>query len=75
MTMREAAEFKALFTPFTLAGKRLRNRITHASMSLLATPAGHVTERLVQYHANRDRTAWHDAPSIRAATGTGLAAR
>ena len=51
--MREAAEFAALFTPFTLAGKRLRNRITHASMSLLATPAGRVTERLIQYHANR----------------------
>ena len=51
--MREAAEFAALFTPFTLAGKRLRNRITHASMSLLATPAGRVTERLIQYHVNR----------------------
>jgi 2,4-dienoyl-CoA reductase-like NADH-dependent reductase (Old Yellow Enzyme family) len=52
MTMREA-EFAALFTPYTLAGKRLRNRITHASMSLLATPAGRVTERFIQYHANR----------------------
>ena len=51
--MRDAAEFTALFTPFTLAGKRLRNRITLASMSLLATPAGRVTERLIQYHANR----------------------
>ena len=51
--MREAAEFAALFTPFTLARKRLRNRITHASMSLLATPAGRVTERLIQYHVNR----------------------
>jgi 2,4-dienoyl-CoA reductase-like NADH-dependent reductase (Old Yellow Enzyme family) len=51
--MRQAAEFAALFSPFTLAGKRLRNRITHASMSLLATPAGRVTERLIQYHVNR----------------------
>src|SRR3984885_6148440 len=51
--MREAAEFIALFSPFELAGKRLRNRITHASMSLLATPAGHITEKLIQYHANR----------------------
>jgi hypothetical protein len=51
--MRETAEFAALFTPFTLAGKRLRNRITHASMSLLATPSGRVTERFIQYHANR----------------------
>ena len=51
--MRETAEFAALFTPFTLAGKRLRNRIAHASMSLLATPEGRVTERFIQYHANR----------------------
>jgi 2,4-dienoyl-CoA reductase-like NADH-dependent reductase (Old Yellow Enzyme family) len=51
--MPETAEFAALFTPFTLAGKRLRNRITHASMSLLATPNGRVTDRLIQYHANR----------------------
>jgi 2,4-dienoyl-CoA reductase-like NADH-dependent reductase (Old Yellow Enzyme family) len=51
--MREAAEFHALFTPFTLAGKRLRNRITHASMSLLSTPQGRVTDRMIQYHANR----------------------
>jgi len=51
--MRETAEFAALFTPFALAGKRLRNRITHASMSLLATPDGRVTDRLIQYHANR----------------------
>ena len=51
--MREAAEFIALFASFNLAGKRLRNRITHASMSLLATPAGRVTDPLIQYHANR----------------------
>jgi len=51
--MRETAEFAALFTPFHLAGKRLRNRVVHASMSLLATPAGRVTGRMIQYHANR----------------------
>lgn len=51
--MRQTAEFHALFTPVTLAGKRLRNRITHASISLLSTPAGQVTDRMVQYHANR----------------------
>jgi dimethylglycine catabolism A len=51
--MRDTADFAALFTPFELAGKRLRNRITHASMSLLVTPAGRVTDRLIQYHANR----------------------
>jgi 2,4-dienoyl-CoA reductase-like NADH-dependent reductase (Old Yellow Enzyme family) len=52
VTMPEA-DFTALFNPFELAGKRLRNRICHASMSLLATPAGRVTDRMIQYHANR----------------------
>ena len=52
-SMRETTDYTALFTPFELAGKQLRNRITHASMSLLATPAERVTERLIQYHANR----------------------
>ncbi len=51
--MHQTADFRALFSPFTLAGKRLRNRITHASMSLLSTPAGRVTDRFIQYHANR----------------------
>ena len=51
--MQATADFTALFTPFELAGKRLRNRIAHASMSLLVTPAGRVTDRLIQYHANR----------------------
>lgn len=51
--MPETADFTALFTPFELAGKRLRNRIVHASMSLLVTPAGRVTDRMIQYHANR----------------------
>jgi 2,4-dienoyl-CoA reductase-like NADH-dependent reductase (Old Yellow Enzyme family) len=47
------SDFHALFTPFTLAGKTLRNRVVHASMSLLATPQGRVTDRMIQYHANR----------------------
>lgn len=47
------SDFHTLFTPFELAGKSLRNRIVHASMSLLATPAGRVTDRMIQYHANR----------------------
>jgi hypothetical protein len=51
--MQRTADFNTLFSPFTLAGKRLRNRITHASMSLLSTPAGRVTDRFIQYHSNR----------------------
>src|SRR5215813_15107771 len=51
--MPAPTDFAALFTPFELAGKQLRNRIVHASMSLLATPQGRVTDRFIQYHANR----------------------
>ena len=46
-------DFAALFTPFTLAGKTLRNRIAHASMTTLSTPQGKVTEREINYHASR----------------------
>ncbi len=49
----EDSDFTALFTPFRLAGKTLRNRITHASMTTLSTPEGRVTDRQIQYHANR----------------------
>ena len=47
------SDFHSLFAPFQLAGKTLRNRVVHASMSLLSTPAGRVTDRMIQYHANR----------------------
>lgn len=53
MSASDSRDFSALFTPFPLAGTRLRNRIVHASMSLLATPQGRVTESMIQYHANR----------------------
>jgi dimethylglycine catabolism A len=51
--MRKDSDFTTLFTPFTLAGRTLRNRITHASMSLVATPQGRVTDSMIQYHVNR----------------------
>src|SRR5690348_12432961 len=51
--MDQTPAYPALFSPFELAGKRLRNRITHASMSLLSTPGGRVSERMIQYLANR----------------------
>jgi 2,4-dienoyl-CoA reductase-like NADH-dependent reductase (Old Yellow Enzyme family) len=41
--------------PFSLAGKRLRNRIVHASISTQLPAAARVTDRLVNYHANRAR--------------------
>ncbi len=52
---RDESDFAALFTPFRLAGKTLRNRITHASITTLSTPGGRVTDREVLYHANGRR--------------------
>lgn len=44
-----------LFSPFWLAGRRLKNRIVHASMSLRYATGQGVSERLLDYHANRAR--------------------
>lgn len=41
--------------PFAMAGKRLRNRLVHASMSTQLAENARVSERLVRYHANRAR--------------------
>ncbi len=53
--MAEATPYPSLFAPFALAGRRLRNRIVHASMNTHMAEATRVTERLIQYHANRAR--------------------
>lgn len=47
--------YPSLFTPFTLAGKSLRNRIVHASMNTHMAHDTKVTEQLIHYHANRAR--------------------
>ena len=47
--------YPAMSAPFSLAGKRLRNRIVHASISTQFPEGARVTERLVNYHANRAR--------------------
>jgi dimethylglycine catabolism A len=44
-----------LQSPFELAGKRLRNRIVHASMTTLTVHEGRVMPAQVQYYANRAR--------------------
>ena len=48
-----AHNYSALFSPFTLAGKRLKNRIVHASMTTRMGDKGRVTERQLHYYANR----------------------
>ncbi len=47
--------YPALFSPYTLAGKRLKNRIVHASMTTRMGDKGRVTERQLHYYANRAR--------------------
>ena len=43
----------SLMSPYTLAGKRLRNRLVHASMSTRLAEGAGVSDRLVNYYANR----------------------
>ncbi|MDB5414876.1 MAG: oxidoreductase [Rubritepida sp.] len=51
----EAAPYPHLFSPFTLAGHRLRNRVAHLAITTSLSQGGQVTDRLIQYHANRAR--------------------
>jgi 2,4-dienoyl-CoA reductase-like NADH-dependent reductase (Old Yellow Enzyme family) len=53
--MTESVAYETLFSPFELAGRRLRNRIVHASMSTALGERSRVTDKLIQYHANRAR--------------------
>ena len=53
--MSQASAYPNLLSPFTLAGKRLRNRVVHASMTTRMGQNTRVTERLIHYYANRAR--------------------
>ncbi|MEJ0072322.1 MAG: hypothetical protein WDO24_30575 [Pseudomonadota bacterium] len=46
-----------LYTPFTLAGKRLRNRIVHASMTTQMTTESRLSDREIAYLGNRAKAA------------------
>src|SRR3982750_4468907 len=39
--------------PFVLAGRRLRNRVVHTSMSTFMAKDAQITDRLIRYYANR----------------------
>jgi 2,4-dienoyl-CoA reductase-like NADH-dependent reductase (Old Yellow Enzyme family) len=51
--MQEQPAYPHLLAPMTMAGKRLRNRVVHASMTTRLGIDTRVTDRLVQYYANR----------------------
>ena len=68
-------EYPLLLEPITLAGRTLRNRVVHASMSTRYTQNQNIDPRLVRYHANRadggvgmivteplNVLPWHDRP-------------
>ena len=46
-------EYPLLLEPITLAGRTVRNRVVHASMSTRYTRNQDIDPRLVRYHANR----------------------
>ena len=46
-------EYPLLLEPITLAGRTVRNRVVHASMSTRYTQNQDIDPRLVRYHANR----------------------
>lgn len=49
------ATHSLLFTPFEIAGKRLRNRIVHASMTTLTVRNGTVADEQIAYFESRAR--------------------
>jgi len=51
----DALAYPTLLSPFTLGGKRLRNRVTHASMTTRMGRNTRITEQLIRYYANRAR--------------------
>ncbi|MPZ47636.1 MAG: NAD(P)-binding protein [Betaproteobacteria bacterium] len=53
--MSKSTHYPALFAPFRLGGRTLRNRVVHASMNTHMAANTRVTEQLVNYHAARAR--------------------
>ncbi len=53
MTASPDNGFPALSSPITLAGRAIRNRLAHASMTTRMQRNGRVTRELIQYYANR----------------------
>lgn len=51
--MADGADFPLLSSPFEIAGRRLRNRVAHASMTTRMHRDGRPTDALIHYYANR----------------------
>ncbi len=50
---REETAYPHLFSPIELAGKRLKNRVVHASMTTRYVHSGQMTPQFIHYHRNR----------------------
>jgi len=51
--MIEAPAYPVLMSSFTLSGKRVRNRLVHPSMTTMMVQDARITDRMIQYYANR----------------------
>lgn len=49
----DPSAFPTLQSPFELAGRHLRNRLVHASMTTRMQEGGRITDALIRYYANR----------------------
>ncbi len=54
-TAAEETPFPALFSPIALGGRRLKNRVTHASMTTRMGREQRLTEQQLAYYVNRAR--------------------
>jgi 2,4-dienoyl-CoA reductase-like NADH-dependent reductase (Old Yellow Enzyme family) len=53
--MSDPGNYPRMFSPITLAGRRLKNRVTHASMTTRMGRDQRVTEQQLAYYRNRAR--------------------
>ncbi len=53
--MSDPPAYPSLLAPFSLAGRRLRNRLVHPSMSTFMPVGGRVSPQMIRYFANRAR--------------------
>lgn len=51
--MEDGQPYPHLFSPFELAGKRLKNRVAHLAIFTMMSPGGKVSDRHIQYCVNR----------------------
>ena len=51
--MEDGQPYPHLFSPFELAGRRLRNRVAHLAIFTMMSPGGQVSDRHIQYCVNR----------------------